>query len=466
MGKKKINPHDGEPSKRSRSSRSIPSGPGGSSNQQQHPYIQAYIAKFGASRGCPWSDSFFRERNRDRYDELKSLKFMPEKGFADGLSDVPDIFLPLRDRRWLKFNELLEKSKMTGNDRLVREFYANAWQPPIEVNTHQVYVRGVIVDYSPEALNRFLGARIPRDGCALMAARPIDGLTLEERIVIRDYVGRPGIEWLKYRGGPAPKKIKLVDFKPSARAWGEWVLRNIAPVSNLSEYQLDNALTVKLILEGAEIDLGYWLSESISRIARHSGTFSLGHCNLITALCRHLKVPETFEDPPFYPIKAMTFAYYNDFEEDPIGGAGVENEEDEELHEIDMYEAGAHPDQQQPEIPAHTHSEDDIAALMTQLAIAEACHVPHTYYSSGLTLYQAAMARRASFQAAPMYLTYPTLEKLRAQHDIENAQVAARHVSEEQRWGDEYAAYQRTHFYEADLGLDRRQDGSGPSHQL
>ncbi|KAK2373503.1 hypothetical protein QL285_074534 [Trifolium repens] len=259
--------------------------------------------------------------------------------------------------------------------------------------------------------------------------------------------------------------MKLVDFKPAARAWGEWVLRNMAPVSNLSEYQLDNALTVKMILEGAEIDLGYWLSQSIGRIARHPRTCSLGHCNLITALCRHLKVPETFDDPPFYAIKAMTFAAYSEFEEDPIGGAGVENEEDEELHEIDMYEAGEHPDQQQPEIPTHTNSEDDIAALMTQLAIAEACHVPHTYYSSGSTLYQAAMARRASFQAAPMYPTYPTLEHLRAQHVIENAQVAARHVSEEQRWGDEYAAYQQTHYYEADLGLDRRQDGSGPSHQ-
>jgi hypothetical protein len=466
MGKKKINPNDGEPSKRSRSSRNIPSGPGGSSiQQQQHPYIQAYIAQFGASRGYPWSETFFRERSRDWYNVIKTLKFVPEKGFANGLSEVPEIFVPLRDRRWMKFNELLEKSKMTGNDRLVREFYANAWQPTIEQNTHQVYVRGVMVDYSPDALNKFLGARIPRDGCALMDARPIDKLTLEERIVIRDYVGRQGIEWHKYRGRPAPTKMKLVDFKPAARAWGEWVLRNIAPVSNFSEYQLDNALTVKMILEGAEIDLGYWLSQSIGRIARHPGTCSLGHCNLITALCRHRKVPETFDDPPFYAIKAMTFAAYREFEEYPIGGAGVDNEEDEELNEIDMYEAGEHPDQQQPEIPTHTHSEDDIAALMTQLAIVEACHVPHTYYSSGSTLYQAAMARRASFQAAPMYPTYPTLEQLRAQHDIENAQVAARHVNEEQRWGDEYAAYQQTHYYEADLGLGRRQDGSGPSHQ-
>jgi hypothetical protein len=180
-----------------------------------------YLDEFGASQGSPWSESFFLERSRDRYHELKSLKFMFEKGFANGLSEVPEIFNQLRNRRWLKFNELLEKSKLTGNDRLVREFYANAWQPTIEQRNHKVYVRGVIVDYSPEALNRFLGAVIPRDGCALGAARPIDNMTKEERTMIRDFVGRQGIEWLKYRGGPAPTKMKLVDFKPAAQAWGE-----------------------------------------------------------------------------------------------------------------------------------------------------------------------------------------------------------------------------------------------------
>ncbi|WJX33670.1 hypothetical protein P8452_21857 [Trifolium repens] len=365
------------------------------------------MAQFGASQGRPWSDNFFLERSRDRYNELKSLKFMPEKGFANGLPDVSEIFSLLRDRRWLKFNELLEKSKLSGNDRLVREFYANAWQPTIEQRNYKVYVRGVMVDYSPDALNIFLEARIPRDGCALMAPRPIDDMTKEERTVIRDFVGRHGIECHKYRGGPAPKNMKLVDFKPAARAWG------------------------------------HWLSESICRIARHPGTCSLGHCNLITALCRHLKVPETFDDPSFHPIKAMTFLAYSEFEEDPIGGPEEVEEEDAELQEIDMCEACVHPDQHQPEMLGHTHSDDEIAALMTQLAIAE----------------------RPSFQPPPMYPTYPSLEQLRAQHDIENAQSADRHVSEEQRWGDEYAAYQQTHLYEANLGLGRRQDGSGPSHR-
>jgi hypothetical protein len=195
---------------------------------------------------------------------------MPEKAFANGMPDVGEIHLPLRDRKWLKFNELLEKSKLIGNDRMVREFYVNAWQPTIEQYNRIVYVRGVMVDYSAEALNKFLGAVVPRNGCALREARPIDSMTKEERTLIRNFVGRQGIQWHKYRGGPSPTKMKLVDFKPAARAWGEWMLRNIAPISNLSEYQIDNALTVKLILEGKPIDLGYWLCESIGRIARHT----------------------------------------------------------------------------------------------------------------------------------------------------------------------------------------------------
>jgi hypothetical protein len=69
----------------------------------------------------------------------------------------------------------------------------------------------------------------------------------------------------------------------------------------------------------------------------------------------------------------------------------AEEEEDEELREIDQYESGVHPTQQQPEMHPHTHTEEDIAALMTRLAIAEACHVPHTYYSPESSLYQAAV---------------------------------------------------------------------------
>ncbi|MCI54866.1 hypothetical protein A2U01_0076116, partial [Trifolium medium] len=61
-----------------------------------------------------------------------------------------------------------------------------------------------------------------------MAKEELEGWTLERRTVIKDFVGRPGTVWLKYSGGERPTKICLGDFKPVARAWGEWVARNVA----------------------------------------------------------------------------------------------------------------------------------------------------------------------------------------------------------------------------------------------
>jgi hypothetical protein len=97
-------------------------------------------------------------------------------------------------------------------------------------------------------------------------------------------------------------------------------------------------------MKGAAINLGYWLKESIAKIARHqAGSFTLWHCNLIITLFRHLKVPETFEDPTLYSIKATTLTYFYSFEDGPIGAparANVENvreEEDVEMREIDQY---------------------------------------------------------------------------------------------------------------------------------
>ncbi|MCI76028.1 hypothetical protein A2U01_0097297, partial [Trifolium medium] len=46
----------------------------------------------------------------------------------------------------------------------------------------------------------------------------------------------------------------------------------------------------------------------------------------------------------------------------------------ESADEMNQFEDGIHPQQQQHS-QVHHHSDDEIAALMTQLAIAEACHV-------------------------------------------------------------------------------------------
>ncbi|MCI26481.1 hypothetical protein A2U01_0047677, partial [Trifolium medium] len=170
-------------------------------------------------------------------------------------------------------------------------------------------------------------------------------------------------------GGERPTKIRLGDFKPVARAWGKWVAMNIAPVGNWLEYQLENALLVKMIMESEDIDLGYLLQESIRKItSNEANVFTLGHCNLITALCRANHVPEEGDDDgELEPVKALDVNYFNRFKAGPVAnnqGAnvaqGVHEEEehveaahaddqglDDVMEEIDRFDSSALPNQQQ-----------------------------------------------------------------------------------------------------------------------
>ncbi|MCI52452.1 hypothetical protein A2U01_0073696, partial [Trifolium medium] len=90
--------------------------------------------------------------------------------------------------------------------------------------------------------------------------------------------------------------------------------------------------------------------------------FTLGHGNLITALCRHNRVPEEGEDDgEMEPVKALDAEYYHSrFKSDPVinnqggnVGRGVNEEEDEDqglnevMEEIDRFDGSTLPNQPQ-----------------------------------------------------------------------------------------------------------------------
>ncbi|GAU43251.1 hypothetical protein TSUD_133950 [Trifolium subterraneum] len=203
------------------------------------------------------SEKFFRDVNRDRYLKLKSLKINQEKGFKDGLREVPAIYGELERRGWVRFNELMERGKAKANLDIVREFYANVFQGDVN---RKVYVRGVLVDYSGDAINRLLRT-VRVQGCAYMPlSNTCSSMPIRERKEIRSFVGRPLAPWYKYYGGSTPTKIHIHHFNPIGRAWAKWVMHNLAPVANITEIQLPNALLVKMIMDQSDIDLGEILS--------------------------------------------------------------------------------------------------------------------------------------------------------------------------------------------------------------
>ncbi|MCI55140.1 hypothetical protein A2U01_0076390, partial [Trifolium medium] len=71
----------------------------------------------------------------------------------------------------------------------------------------KVYVRGKLVEYSDDEINRLLGAVIPNQ-CMFYAVKDEnEHWSLEVRNPVKELLGRPGTDWLKYYGGERPTKI-------------------------------------------------------------------------------------------------------------------------------------------------------------------------------------------------------------------------------------------------------------------
>ncbi|KAK2413861.1 hypothetical protein QL285_036521 [Trifolium repens] len=378
----------------------------------------------------PQSDKRFQfPENNERYAKIKAFNFNQEKGFsAEFLESMPEIVVELKRRNWEKFNNLVQKVEgQPGNLTLVTEFFANSYTEFGSGVQHFVtIVRGVRIKWNEHYINEFLGIT-NIDPCPLAVARAELERTAEAgRRIIKDYVAL-----------------------------------EVECCSNSSEVQVTDAVAVKMIMEGTDFNLGFTLRQSINSMANNTdNTFTLGHCNFISAFLRHHQVPEYPTDTMYYSIKALTVGQFRGYDRNAVPPP-VAVQDHEEAEEINQFEDGIHPMQQQGMPPMY--SDDEISALMTQLAIAKACRVPHTYYSEDSALYQAAMTRMSAYPPPSMCPTYESRERLVAHQEM--ADVRARHTAELDTFDREYQAFHQSGmYYQPDFGPGGRQDEGGSSH--
>ncbi|MCI21446.1 hypothetical protein A2U01_0042614, partial [Trifolium medium] len=142
-------------------------------------------------------------------------------------------------------------------------------------------------------------------------------------------------------------------------------------------------------MEGTDFDLGNTLCASLYNKANNKETpLSLGHRNLISAFCKEKRVSNYPGDERLYSIKALPVSQFTGHSKKtaPTPVAKEQDNGGDLADEMNQFKD----------------------ALMTQLAIAEACNVPHIFYDNESPLYQAAQARRATYEPPPVYPTYPT----------------------------------------------------------
>ncbi|MED6225365.1 hypothetical protein PIB30_092959 [Stylosanthes scabra] len=153
--------------------------------------------------------------------KLSARKVLPEVPID--LSD--DILSPcaiqIRMRKWEKFTVPLQD---VGRN-LVKEFYANAWEPDKAKRkpyTYTTMVQGIDISFAPRDIKRVL--------------------KLKRR------------EWVLHKDG-RPHYLRRNDLEPMAKGWYDFVCRSILPTTIRSELTVERAVLIHSIIIGENINV-------------------------------------------------------------------------------------------------------------------------------------------------------------------------------------------------------------------
>jgi len=104
----------------------------------------------------PTYEKFADPEFEERFEKIKGYKFAGEQKFDFvNLQQYPQFETKFTALGWKHFNNMVVKE---SNRTIALDFFANAYGKEDDV----AFVRGKKVDYSPNAINRFLGLKAPR----------------------------------------------------------------------------------------------------------------------------------------------------------------------------------------------------------------------------------------------------------------------------------------------------------------
>ncbi|MED6213570.1 hypothetical protein PIB30_094638 [Stylosanthes scabra] len=229
-----------------------------------------------------------------------SIQHFLQEGFLLELIIQADesIFKPIRfqiqQRKWEKFTKPIQ----AVGHVMVKEFYANAWEPDKvkrKPYTYTSMVRGMDISFAPSNIKRVLELRkdpIP-DAPSYYERKANKDFSLDH--VLEDLC-EVGADWVRHRDR-RPHFLRKSDLEPMTKGWYEFICRSILPTTNRSELTVERAVLIHSIIIGENINVEEIIAEQIYKFVYKMDTSSsLPFPSIIAALCADARISAITDD--------------------------------------------------------------------------------------------------------------------------------------------------------------------------
>ncbi|MED6157204.1 hypothetical protein PIB30_021197 [Stylosanthes scabra] len=226
--------------------------------------------------------------------KLSARKVLPELIIQVDESILSPCAFQIQKRKWEKFTNPIQ----AVGQNMVKEFYANPWEPDKEKRkpyTYTTMVRGKEISFAPKDIKRVLKLR--KDPLP-------DAASYEERVANKDYrldhiqedLCIEGGEWVCHKYG-RPHYLRRADLEPMTKGWYDFVCRSIMPTTNHSELTVERAVLIHSIIIGENINVEEIIAKQLYKFIYKTDLLSsLPFPSIIAALCADAKVPSIKND--------------------------------------------------------------------------------------------------------------------------------------------------------------------------
>ncbi|MED6184580.1 hypothetical protein PIB30_048791 [Stylosanthes scabra] len=201
--------------------------------------------------------------------KLSARKVLPELIIQYNDEILSERAVQIKMRKWEKFTTPLQA---VGHN-LVKQFYANAWEPDKAKRkpyTYTTMVQGKDISFAPKDIKRVLQLR----------KNPLPN----------------GREWVRHKDR-RPHYLRRNDLEPMAKGWYDFICRSILPTTNHSELTVERVVLIHSIIIGENINVEEIIANQIYKfVYKIDLSSSLPFPGIIAALCLDSKVTTLKDD--------------------------------------------------------------------------------------------------------------------------------------------------------------------------